>query len=295
MPGPRLFAPGAGAAPPPATGPPTRAFSSADSDIRRSRTARGWRRCVPAAGSRCLAIAPAEAALRQSSSGISVRPFAYQALCALAPRTPPAPRACPRCRLARPGCAGAAERALLERPVLQRAAEALEVLGRQVDPPAEVVLADVAQDVRELERDAERVRERGGGGDVGQCRTHPATAQADRAPPRTGSSAAGRRRCGRSCPRTSASQPSMSSPNAASGMSNLCRRVRQRHQHQVAAGRRHRAARRSRRRLRAASAAAGDVLRRARSRWPGHPASAASFAGVGRSPSPMSSIRRAKA
>ena len=40
-------------------------------------------------------------------------------------------------------------------------AEPVQVLGGQVDPPVLVVLADVAQDVGELQRDAERVGQAG--------------------------------------------------------------------------------------------------------------------------------------
>ena len=93
----------------------------------------------------------------------------------------------------------------------------VEFVLRQVDAAVVQVFANVAQDVRQLQRDAQRVGERVGGDRIG-C-LEDAESKAGRSNPRrSGSSARGRGRSRSSCPRTSSSQPSTSSRNAGSGI-----------------------------------------------------------------------------
>ena len=114
------------------------------------------------------------------------------------------------------------------------AAEPLEVLARQVDAPVRRVLADVAEDVPDLERDPE-ARRRAARPARGRSSRRRRARGGRSSPRRSGSSARARRTSRTRVPRTSISAPSTSSPNASSGIGKRASRVGERDEDGVVA------------------------------------------------------------
>ena len=161
-------------------------------------TSSGWTAIRSSSRRYDPAIARTHAALRRSSSGTSVSPRSSQSQRPL--------RFEGDQQVGRP----------LDSPVDDVAAEAVEILCRQVDTADAHVLADVAQDVRELERDAEIVGE-----PLGGCAVRRLEDAERQAADRAGDASAvelgvGERRVG--VPAASISAPSTRSPNASSGI-----------------------------------------------------------------------------
>ena len=170
------------------------------------------------------AIAAQQAALRRSRTSSSCRPRSYQ---------PQARAASKRITSASaPSCGSRVPSG----SVASFAAEQRQVLLGQVDPAVAEVLADVAQDVGQLQRDAEG---------VGESLRRASRARRER-PVRTRRATAGRsnrrrsgstrpaRRASRSCGRrTSISQPSTSSPNASQRDRQPAGRVGEGDQHRI--------------------------------------------------------------
>ena len=158
--------------PPAAQAPPpsmlriaTQTFSRAGSDSARAARARDRPRCAPAACGRCR---PSPARTRRCACPAAAPAGPCRGRTTPARARPRSARAPADARPPRRRCRGERRQLAAACPGLAGDhAKAPEILARQIDTPVLGVLAHVAQDVRQLHRDAEIVRERFGVGPIG--------------------------------------------------------------------------------------------------------------------------------